>query len=307
MQSKSPNSRIVTLYRKESFIMGAQVGKAPDFVAQSKQSIGSFWYSSDSKTQGSGLDFEEQKLLMPLIVDCEPTDRNFRAKVAEYFASIKTVIPYGKGKSLEIGLEKSNKEPLSQDNQPLDVYDYITYRHAIAHPLVAATKQEADRNMLKQFYIFDPQAAEDREVKENTSKDAALEQYLLIKKTPEKVDMLLTLLLQDPRTFTGKNADALKIEKLKELAQSNPAKFVSTFKDKFFEELYVIKTMVNTGVLNRVGENIIDIDTGETIGHTSQEAVAWFRDKANSERVVILKAKMQEAMTKPVSATSKAR
>ncbi|MGL1311167.1 hypothetical protein ACSTKO_24345, partial [Vibrio parahaemolyticus] len=81
---------------------------------------------------------------------------------------------------------------------PIEISEYITYRHALAHPLVAASKQEADNNMLKEYYIFDAQAQEDAEIEENTTKDEALAVYLKISKEPTKIDMLLTLLGTDP-------------------------------------------------------------------------------------------------------------
>ncbi len=305
MNVKHPNSRIVTLYRKDTFIVDAQKGSAADFIAMSKKSLGSYWENSYSRTQGSGLNFEEQMILMPTLVDCTPEDRNFRQKVSEYFASMKTLIPYEKGRSLEIGLTKSNSEPLSVTNQPLNLADYVTYRHALAHPLVAKSQEEARDNILKEYYIFDPEAAEDAQVKDSGDKDRSLELYLTIKKTPAKVDMLLTLLGVDPRTFKGKNASSLKLERLKEIANSTPDVFISTFENKHFEELYVIQSMVNTGVLTRTGERYLDLSTGTTIGHSTAETVAWLKDKANSEAVAILKARMQEGLSKPAPATSK--
>ena len=122
---KHPNSRIITLYRKDSFLMNAQKGSAPEFLEMAKQSLGSYWDNSFSSVVGSGLNFTEQKLLMPTLVDCEPSDRNFRTKCSEYFASIATKVPYGKGRDLEIGLETSNNEDLSETNMPLNLPDYV--------------------------------------------------------------------------------------------------------------------------------------------------------------------------------------
>ena len=235
--AKDPNSRIVKIFRKGTFIEGAQKAQAPEFMAMSKKSLGSFWENSFSKTIGSGLTFNEQKLLLPTIVDCEPEDRNFRAKVAEYYGSIKTIVPYEKGRELEIGLSESNKDPLSAKNLPLNLADYITYRHAAAHPLCAKDKQSADGNMLVEYYIFDPQEQEDFEVKLSQDADKALELYLKIKKTPERVDMLLTLLNVDPRIFKGKNAAELKLAQLKEISEKTPESMITIYENKLFDDL----------------------------------------------------------------------
>jgi hypothetical protein len=306
MSVKHPNSRIVTIFRKDSFINNAQQGSAPEFVSQAKRSLGSYWENSFSKTMGSGLNFEEQALLLPSIVDCEPTDRNFRAKVSEYYAQIKTNIPAEKGRPLEIGLLKDNTQPVSVENQPLNLADYITYRHALNHPLVAKSKDPKDDSMLKEYYIFDPAAAEASMVRANEDKDVALELYLKIKKTPEKIDMLLTLLDVDPRTFKGVNAAKLKADELKKLAEKDPSTFVATFNDKHFETLYDLQSMVNTGVLKRIGDKFIYPETGETIGHSVDEAIAYVKDPKNSETLVLLKARTQEALAKPLPAGVKA-
>lgn len=305
MKSTHPNSRVVTIYRKGSFIADAQQNSAPEFMQMSKQSIGSYYENSYSKTIGSGLNFAEQALLMVSLVDCPSEDRNFRQKVSEYFANIKTAVPYDKGRKLEIGLTEDNNKPLSAKNQPLNLSDYITYRHALGHPLVAPSKEAADGDMLKQYYIFDPQAAEDSQVKIDEMKDKALEIYLKVKNSPEKIDMVLTLLKEDPRLFTGKNAEAKKLTKLKEYADNKPLAFVEAFSDKHLEDSYTLMTMANTGVLRQVGEKYIDLETGETLGHNLKEAIAWMKDKANSDRVVILKARLQEATSKK-PATQKA-
>ena len=299
MANKHPNSRIVTILRKSSFIGEAQVQSAPEFVSQSKKSIGSFWSNSFSKVVGSGLSFEEQRILMPSLVDCEPNDRNFRAKVAEYFATIRTVVPYEKGRELEIGLLKSNNEDISEDNMPIELNDYITYRHAIAHPLVAKSKDEADGNLLKEYYIFDPQANEDKQVRIAKERDRALGIYLNIKENPAKVVKFLTLLgvdASDPKKFNGKNADALRAEKLKEVVNKTPDKFLEVYESKFFEELYLITVLKDRKLLSVIGERVVDAERGETLGHTLKEAAAWFRDDRNSEHILMLKTKLQEAV-----------
>ncbi len=298
----STNSRIITIYRKPSFLEGAQKESAPEFMAMSKKSIGSYWETSTARKVGSGLSFDEQKLLMPLLIDCEPEDRQFREKVHEYFASMKTSIPYEKGKQLEIGLEKDNKAGISKDNMPIDVADYVAYRHALYHPAVAKSKSEADGNMLKEFYIFDPQAEEDAQVKAGHDKDESLEVYLEVKKKStakdgeDKVDMFLTLLGEDIRRFKGKNALALKLDKLKEYAEKKPAEVVELHKDKLLETRFEIQTMINVGIFEKVGTRVIDPQTGETIGHTDTEAIAWIKDSKNSEKLVMYKARVQEAL-----------
>lgn len=295
---KERNHREVTLYRKSHFMMEAQLKNAPDFVRSSKQSIGSFWVNSNSKMVGSGLTFDEQKLLMPLIIDCEPSDRNFRTKVSAYFSNMRTVIPYDTGLTLQIGLTEDNNAPLSESNMPYDVHQYITWRHAAAHPQVAASKTAAEGNMLALYYIFDPQATEDSKVLLNENTDKAMELYLEVKRQPEKLDMLLTLLGISPRNikYDGKNGLSLKIADLKAIAEKDPARFITVYETKNFAETYVLLTAVELGLITKVGAYFVDKNSQETIGHNQAEAIQWLKDKTKSDKVVLLKQRMQEAM-----------
>lgn len=300
--TKDPNSRKITIFRTNSFLDEAQKKSAPDFVSQSKQSLGSYWENSHSKGIGSGLTFAEQKLLMPHVIDSEVTDKDFRKKCTDFFAEIKTTVPYEKGVELEIGLE-DNTKPLGAElkdgslNLPINIFEFVKYRHALAHPEVAVDAKTGKGNQLKKYYIFDAQATIDENKNLADAKDKALQLYLTVKKDLKKVDMLLTLLGIDPRTMKGANEEALKTAALKEKADTEAAKFVSLYEDKFFEEQYVIQSMINTGVLKKAGETIIDPNMGTTIGHNLDEAIAWFKDeKNNSEQIVILKAKMQEGL-----------
>lgn len=306
-KSSHPNSKVVTIFRKASFLMNAQEKTAPEFLAQAKKSIGSYWDSTVSRAVGSGLEFWEQKILMPQIIDCEVEDRNFRTKVTEYFQNMKTTVPYPKGIELEIGMEVSNDEALSPKNLPLNIADYIAYRHAIRHPLVALNKDAAEASGLKEFYVFDPQASEDARLKVNKDRDNALKLYLEISQQSEKHDMLLTLFKIDPRTLNSKkNAGELKLEAIKKIVDSRPGDFIKMLDNKFFEDLYWIESMVLVGVLKKMGESmIIDPLTGETIGNNMDEAIAWMRSDANSPAVAIYRSSTKEKLA-PQTATEKA-
>jgi hypothetical protein len=294
---KHPNSRIITVYRKDSFISQAQETSAPEFLANSKKSIGSYWVSNTSKAVASGLTFAEQKLLLPSLVDCEAEDRNFRSAVTKFYENIKTTIPYGKGKDLEIGLEKDNNLPLANDNQPLELHDYIAYRHLLGHPQVAKSKDDAGGLLLKEFYIFDPQAVEDKRIDLNKSTDDALELYLKLKEQPEKINMVLTMMNVDPRVYNDKkNAAQLKTEKLKELVQTDPHNFVKVLGDPHLEDVYWIKTLLNTKILSYMGDMIVDTETKATIGHSMKEAIGWMRNPEFSESVVIYRARAKKEL-----------
>jgi hypothetical protein len=302
------NSRTVTIFRAGSFLSRAQGKDIEDFFATSKKSIGSYWENVSSKKVASGLSFVEEAILLPHLVDATADDREFRKKVTSFYVDIDTQIPHNTGRVLEIGLLLDNDKDVSFDpkdpsksNMPINLMDYVRYRHAIKHPYVAPNKEEADGNALIEFYIFDKTEVVKKNTKKSDEKDAAMQIYLTIKPEPTKVTMMLTLLGIDPREFTGANAEDLRIEALRKQSETNSKVFIETYNNTDLETHYWIKTMVNTGVMKIIGNKYFDAETNKLIGNTLEETTFFFKDEENSDVVVSLKARMQEGLKKPVN------
>jgi len=299
------NSKIVTIFRAGSFLSRAQGKEIDDFFAMSKKAIGSYWESTSSKRVATGLSFKEEGILLPKLLDVDERDREFRKKVTEFYVDIETQVPHGTGRNLEIGLEESNKDDVSEKNLPINLMDYLRYRHLIGHPHVAKTKEEADGNALVQFYIFDKSEVVKKNSKRADEKDAAIQIYLEIKPDGEKVDMMLTLLGVDPRQFTGRDAEDLKLEALRKHSETKPDTFISIYNEGDLKNRYWIRTMVNTGVLKTIGTKYLDKETDRLIGNTLEETLYYFNDESNSDVIVSLKSRAQEAMKRPVKNTQK--
>lgn len=307
--NRHANSKRITIFRAGSFSDDAQTGAA-DFMSMSRKSIGSYLQSHLGKGVGTGLTFEEIDLLMPLVIDIPKDDRTFRAGVTDFFASLATDIPYGTGKELEIGLSISNDQPVTYcekkdngqvvTNLPINLNEYIRYRHAIRHPYVVMSKEEAKGNQLVQFYIFDPETVVKSTAEVTTTRDKAITLYLSLKEDMKKVDMMLTLMKVDPRMFSGKNAAAEKLEELRALADIKPKDFVDQHTEKHFEERYTLHTLLNTGICKEIGKRIADVETGAILGNNEEEAIYWILDKTNSQTLSLMKTRMQEALKKAV-------
>lgn len=309
---KHPNSKTITIFRAGSSLSRAQGKDVEHHFESAKVSVGSYFESSQSQKVASGLTFTEEAILLPSIIDAESTDRQFRERVKQFYVDIDTKVPFGIGTTLEIGLTIDNAEPVTlnrdkpeKSNLPLNLMDYIRYRHAVGHPYMAKSKEEADGNSLKQYYIFDKETIISRNSNKNKNKDAALQIYLTIKQDGKKVDMMLTLLGRDPREFTGKEKDELKVEALRDFSDANPEEFIKVYQEAELEISYWIKTMVNTGVLKVLNSKYYDAETNKLIGNNHEETTYYFKDEANSEEVIMLKARMQEAMKKPVNPTKR--
>jgi hypothetical protein len=245
---------------------------------------------------GSGLDFTEEALLLPNIIDYQENDRKFREAVRNYYSNLITRIPFLGGKDLEIGLRKSNKEELSADNMPLNIDDYIRYRHALTHPEVAETREKARGNQLKKFYIYDSVTAREIGLKETEESDKAMAIYLEIKSNKEKVDMLLTLLGEDPRSYetVGERTKALRVK-----AETQSKDFLTNYTIDNFELRYTIQSLINTNVFIKTSTGqIVEAQEKKLIGNSMNEAITEVQKEEYSNLMVLWKQKMQEALKK---------
>ena len=292
------NSKKVVIKRAPSFLSRTQGKEADEFYQSAVKEIGSYFESSSSYRIASGLNVDEEKLLLEQQLGIDPKDRDFIKDRNKFYQNIFTKVPKD-GVELEIGLLKSNSKPVSEDNMPINIIDYIKYRHHIKHPWVAASEQDAAGNQLKRFYIEDEVSTAKAAVLQSDLKDEALSKYFEIKDDPKKVDMYLTLLGKDPREIEGQNkehTEQLRRQALRNEVDTNPELIKKYGLDKNFEYLYNIKSMVNTGVLKVVAGTYIVADSGERLG--SEEEVIEFlkNDVVNNEMIMILKQKMSEGL-----------
>jgi hypothetical protein len=311
------NSKIIYLRRTKSFIEQVQT-TAQEFMALSQQSVGSYWAGNNSRAVGTGLSFEEQQLLLPYTVDCEPADRQFREKVKNFYTDIRTKIPFGEeGLPLEIGLSLDNDQPVTYHeidketgkkiyNLPIRIEDYIRYRHAVGdpkngikgHPAVSPSIADSKGNQLIRFYVFDPSIEDALTNKTTKRKDVALEKYLSIKDDDTKVTAMLVILgvpsTQYPKNDTGV---ALRTQHLRKLAVEEHERFLKGYAADNFETRVLIQRMLDAKIFSKTGETIYDTGTTTIIGNTLKDVIVELEKDENSEKVLIWRQALQEAET----------
>lgn len=291
-------------------------------LKNSKKGLGSYFANRNSTRQGSGLLEDEIKLLLPLILDIPATDLEFRKKVNLYYADINTVIPYEKGLEVEIGLELDNEKSVNyieeevlevegkptrivkKYNTPINVEDYIRYRHALKHPYCAGSPDEAKGNSLMHFYVEDPEQTTKARLLENEMKDKANNLYQEVKSDPRRVKMILTVLRFDVPKKQGEVGSSVNVRamseddrvlRLRTLAEAKPDLFYKAGTDKILKEKYLTDELITVGLLKKVGQSVLVSDTLEVLGNTVEEAViALFQDNRNSGLLSTLKAKYTE-------------
>lgn len=255
------------------------------------------------KTTATGLTFEEQKLLLPEYLGIESTDKDFRTRVKNFYDSIVTSVSKD-GIVLQIGLEDESK-PLSATNMPLNLPDYVIYRHIVGHRDVASSKIEAEKNYGKKYYIHDPEKASKGAVDINTLEDQATVVYMNYKDDPIRLDQILTMMGVNVRFLSTGD----KVLKLKSLAQKNAKlnsveqkeafqRFITTAEDKDLEFKYLIQEMIGAKYLVTQGNYILYAESGEKIGDNMQEAVLFFKNPKNSRALNLMKANYLEKVKK---------
>ena len=282
----------INIYRTRTFFNESQDG-IDEYLAATKQSIGSNWSSSSNKQIGTGLTPTEISILIPHLIDLEPTDRDFKKAVKDFYQSIHTNVDYTSGVELDISLH-NNDEPLSVDNLPNNVYDYVKYRHAMQHPEVAPNAETAKGNSLYRFYIHNPLEVKRKTTDIRERRDEALAEYLKLtkEKGEEKIDNVMFLFGEDARLY---DKDA-KLEFLSAKANSSDSEVLSIFiknaTDKDLDLKGVLAKAVKVGVLKMAGARYLYVENGNVLAYSQDEAVLNLKEDADT--LTALKALIQD-------------
>lgn len=297
--SAHPNSKIIKIELHLPLSHDNQK-EAKEWIKGFRKSLGSYGVKGTKKI-ASGLNYNEEALLMPELVNVEPDDRAFRKEVEKYFKDISTRLP-SDGKILEVGLKEDNSKSVSKSNFPLNVEDYVAYKHALGHPRLALNEILAKSSTIEKWcYIVD----ENKLVEENVSlqdlKDTARSLYLQNKNDNKKIAMYLTLFNEDIRKLPTRTADGKDIPenigkrklKLSDLVDAKPQEFIDIVGDKNLETKYLIEKLIQVKILKRVEKRILDSESGKEIGSDLEATVLYFADPTSARDIEIYKAKLK--------------
>lgn len=299
--SKRPE-KIVFIKRKQTFIEESNADpEVQAYFDMSYRAIGSY-YKETGKQYGTGLTKKEEAILMPEMTGFYPDldKREFRASVNEFFRNINTKVP-PEGLRLNIALEHP-EEPLSDQNHPVSIRDYITFKHAIQHPETGENKDEADMYQHKRFYVEDPDSVLTNASGLSEKEDAARIEYYKIAEDADKVEQMLVLLGVNAGVIKDPKERALRLKEYTTIDQNRSAafndeklnRFMDIAGDKRLATKYLIEDMIRLNVLERVGMKILLAETGDLLGNDLTETALWFEDKGNSKEVNVLKARYKE-------------
>ena len=227
-----------------------------------------------------GFSLEEEKKFMNGFLDVSPDHQDWPKHSKAFWAEL--TVPVGfTGVALDISID--------ENGNPLNISDYIKYRFALVHPHVAMTKEEMQADSRKRFYIQD--LSREDKVKNNSiqlRKDADKEFIKLSSKASNMRRVLRLLADANPNRLTDEQVE----NALYEIKNSKPKQFLRIATDKNLELKAEIEEMVSAGVLRKIGNQVIFID--EVLGDTIDDTVVHLKDKKNSGKLTILRAKLKE-------------
>ena len=231
-----------------------------------------------------GLSSEEEKKYLATMLEVGPDDREWSRHTRKFWAELRIPVGFA-GVPLEIGTDESG--------WPLKLMDYIKYRFAKAHKMVAESEAEMLRSATYSFYILNPSAEITR--KNNQVQVAKLADREFIKSCDDVTRMgnLLRILSKSNVKLSSLSPESIE-NMLYTLKQEDPKKFLEVAKDPNLDMKAEMSAFVELGVLQKVGNSYINID--ETIGDDLDEAVRFLKDPKRSGLLNTLRTRYKEAL-----------
>lgn len=245
---------------------------------ESKIFLGSHF---DGRAPLTGLTKDEEKKYLPQIIGVSANHPEFTTKAREFWATMGFLIPVG-GVVLDITVD--------ENGTPYNLEDWIKYKWAKRHKLVAPNKEALENDPRKKFYIHDPEEADRRKhATIQVQKQADIE-FIKATQDPAKARRIVRMMnnVVNPDNLTDHQVE----NQLYDLKNSDPARFLSIAQDKKLDVKAEIQEMIEHQILRKVGNQIIYID--QVVGESMDDAVAWMQNQRNSTIVTDLKAKLKE-------------
>jgi hypothetical protein len=227
-----------------------------------------------------GFDYEDEKKYLNGILDVDPSNHEWPKYAKQFWAELTIKVGF-EGVELEIGKTDSG--------DPIQIMDWIQYNFALRHPHVALTEEEMNASYTKRFYVQDLSKDEmKKNLKIQSKKDADKE---FIKISSDKKRMAWVL-----RLMSDTNPDIMSREQIEnslyDLKEKDHKKFYKIVTDKNLSMKAELEEMVSAGVLRKIGNQVIFID--EILGETLDDTIIHLKDKKNSGKLTILRAKLKE-------------
>lgn len=173
-----------------------------------------------------------------------------------------------------------------QYGDPINLEQYILYRHCLNYPDVAKDEAFINSNANLRFYIKDKNKEEVRKNKLIKEQQAALRHLVELQASPSKINAVYVeyciysgISLSDGLSKTA----LIQSKELMDFAITNPRKFNEFVNDKNLLDKAFIETLITRGELVRSDFNQqISTPDGEFVGANINEAISYFKNPNNA-------------------------
>lgn len=248
-------------------------------INESKIFLGSHY---DGRQPLRGLSEELEKKYLPNLLGVSATHPDFSKKTRDFWAEMTILVP-SSGVVLDITMDEESKEPYNLE-------DWIKYKWALKHKLVAENQSALENDPRKKFYIYNPDEETARKHQSIQKRKAADVEFIKATKDPAKAKRIVRMM--DNILNPDAMSEAQVENRLFDLKNEKPDEFLRIAKDSNLDVKAEIQELVSYEILTMVGPQVIYID--QVIGQNLEEAVIWYKDKQNSSLVAQLKAKLSE-------------
>lgn len=173
-----------------------------------------------------------------------------------------------------------------QYGDPLNLEQYILYRHCLNYPDVAKDEAFINSNANLRFYIKDKNKEEAHKNKLIREQQTALRHLVELQASPVKTNAVYVeyCIYSGISLSDGLSKTALvQSKELMDFATTNPRKFNEFVNDKNLLDKAFIETLITRGELVRSDFNQqISTPDGEFIGANINEAVSYFKNPNNA-------------------------
>jgi hypothetical protein len=252
----------------------------PEVLNEARLKIGSVF---DGTSPLSGLSTAEEKKYLPGLIGVGPDNHvEWPKRIKAFWAEMSVIVPSA-GTVLQIGVDS--------DGEPTRLMDWIKFKWLKRHPRVGNTFGDMTSRGCD-AYIFDPEEENEKLSRENRQKKAAYIEYMKLtdpKKSDEKrVDRVVRVLMGVNPTNMTSTQKEIELEKI---AYNEPARFHKVVTDRDLDIRAEIEDMIGAGILDKIGSHI-KFGT-DTLGHSMEETIEYFKDKTNVKTISTLKTRLE--------------
>ena len=243
------------------------------------------WDKSGTRIN-TGLSFEEEKRFLPMILNISNKDNDFRQKVTDYYANISQRVNYD-------GLElDASYEEIDGQIYPVNIKDYLLSRMLQTDDSVKSNlrKDDVDEYLCK-FELIDKSKQKQIDNEKFIAANNAMIEFVKLTNNDENsqtVKEILIYLHNDLQlnVIDIYNFDSLEAkQKLKELADKHPEKFVKVAKDSKINIKSLIRESISYGVISPIGDSYYYGE--EKVGNTIKEITTYLSN--NNDLMIKIK------------------